>query len=170
MIDIKSCRACEGQTDEYGYIEADNNGPSVRCPVCYPDKTEQPEPEWESEPDRISYEDEETGYPCLILRTATTGSLCGYVGTKEDHAAYQKDYDSVHEEYNISVHGGLSYSGTHKDESKDIWWIGFDCAHAGDLIPEFNFHGGDIYRNIEYVKSEIASLCTALKTARGEKS
>lgn len=49
-----------------------------------------------------------------------------------------------------------------------VWWIGFDCAHSGDLSPAFEqfhssaykayHHDNDIYRTRSYVESEIASL------------
>lgn len=34
---------------------------------------------WDSEPDKIQWQDAETGLPCLIVR-GPVGALCGYVG------------------------------------------------------------------------------------------
>lgn len=94
----------------------------------------------------------------------------------------------------LNVHGGLSFSDHCQPGAEDdsvchivldgrpdnIWWLGFDCAHAGDLTPssiafhkkfvtehpEFNDVPEDIYRNIAYVKSEIELLALQLsKTA-----
>lgn len=34
--------------------------------------------EWKDEPDKIQWQDEATGFPCLIVR-GPSGALCGYV-------------------------------------------------------------------------------------------
>ena len=48
----------------------------------------------------------------------------------------------------------------------NIWWLGFDTAHSGDLIPgiasPFDLPSGDIYRNLEYVSTKCANLAEAL--------
>ena len=67
----------------------------------------------------------------------------------------------------ISVHGGLTYGGgTLTDKPRGYWWLGFDCGHAGDLMPYLNaLRDGahlqisdEIYRDIDYVKNECAKL------------
>jgi hypothetical protein len=57
-------------------------------------------------------------------------------------------------------------------EPDDIWWFGFDCAHAGDLCPGMpTFVSGslsiraDVYRDLSYVKNECALLARQLKAA-----
>jgi hypothetical protein len=37
----------------------------------------------------------------------------------------------------VSVHGGLTWVENHLPtmETDGYWWIGFDTAHAGDLVP-----------------------------------
>lgn len=58
-------------------------------------------------------------------------------------------------------------------EPDDIWWFGFDCAHAGDRMPGMEAalrsiggrslpHCGDVYRDLAYVKAECASLARQL--------
>ena len=81
---------------------------------------------------------------------------CGYVGLPPEHPWFGKDYDQI-EPY-PEVHGGLTYSDDHKPkhESDGLWWIGFDCAHAGDLVPGLGHDG--VYRSLEYVKQEITGL------------
>jgi len=85
----------------------------------------------------------------------------------------------------LDVHGGITFSegaladgrtwnGTKCEEmySSDddrVWWFGFDCGHAGDLVPAmvlnekyreirgmFNQH--EIYRDKEFVISETKDL------------
>lgn len=67
----------------------------------------------------------------------------------------------------VDVHGGLTYSGERapSSEIKGLWWLGFDCAHAGDLSPEYGTRGfarDGVYRNIAYVEAECASLAKQL--------
>ena len=58
----------------------------------------------------------------------------------------------------------------------DVWWFGFDCAHAWDFSPgmaaywrrtgrpEFAHRGYDeVYRTAEYVKAECGRLAAQLK-------
>lgn len=62
----------------------------------------------------------------------------------------------------IDVHGGLTYS---KMDEEKLWRFGFDCSHAGDLIPDLSgFMLDGIYRNIEFVKSEVEKLAEQLKS------
>jgi len=127
--------------------------------------------EWENEPDEVEFE--YLGFKCLILRHPTLKHLRGYVGLPSWHPYYGKDYDSV--DY-LDVHGGLTYSGWNNltetewfklygIEPDDLWWVGFDCAHAGDGVP---FEISQVrmlmgkYRNIAYVKRELRKLCRQL--------
>lgn len=78
---------------------------------------------------------------------------------------------SPEEELNIClalrVHGGITYTRDHEPYGKPdgLWWFGFDCAHSGDLIPEFFgrlSYGNDIYRTQSYVVAECQSLAAQL--------
>lgn len=119
---------------------------------------------WDAEPDKAQWSDEDTGYPCLILR-GPSGALCGYVGVSNDHPAYglnyngctQDDFDKewaarmalMRENHtkglhpsewdygnierspivkpwgnfilNISVHGGLTYSGASNVPTHELY-------------------------------------------------
>lgn len=53
----------------------------------------------------------------------------------------------------------------------EVWWLGFDCAHSGDksdmaysaeMRSRFRF-GEDYYKDIGYVRREVASLAKQLK-------
>ncbi len=125
---------------------------------------------WDDEPDKIQWPDKATGLPCLIVRGAV-GALCGYVGVPKGHPWFGKDYDDVE----VDVHGGLTFASPcqlgaeaeaicHKPaegESDQVWWLGFDCAHLGDLCPTMRriaHNHRDVYRPIAYVEQECCSL------------
>jgi hypothetical protein len=109
------------------------------------------------------------------------GALCGYVGVTKEHPFYGKDYgDELL--CGIQAHGGLTYSDRcrHTEdntgichipgpgEPDDIWWLGFDCAHWGDEIPnrrEEYKSFEDVYRDFEYVKYEVEYLARQIKEA-----
>jgi len=147
----------------------------------YTDKSTWPRGEWDSEPDKAQWTDEATGLPCLVVR-GPSGALCGYVGVAEGHPWFGKDYDDVDAE----CHGGLTFSNfcqPHEDnpergichivddeEDGHVWWVGFDCAHSGDLAPrhDFSFGNYDTYRNLAYVKRECARLAQQAEVPRGE--
>lgn len=216
------------------------------------DKSKWPKGPWTTEPDRLEWVDETTGYTALIVRTRM-GNLCGYVGVSEGHPWYGKNYgdclqgcpdlgppkettpeeverlraqaqedtsegrwakfqlenypqhdrlakklyDTGHRRYACDhptiesvadVHGGVTYTDGCQDDGGPIchasptpaWWIGFDCAHAGDLVPEMvmlskryglsRYRGSicdrDVYRDVPYVKSEIKRL--AAQAAKAE--
>lgn len=148
------------------------------------DKSDWIEGEWKHEPDKVQWQDEATGLPCLIVRNGA-GALCGYVGVAEGHPMFKKHYDAVEKpdgEY-IDVHGGLTFSDfcqkggeAHSichipapGEPDHVWWLGFDCAHSGDLSPGYVHRlpsrmrlERESYKNIEYVKAECAKLAAQL--------
>lgn len=69
------------------------------------------------------------GYPCVII-LQDSGHRCGYVGLTRKSPYFQVNYDDI----DISCHGGLTYSSEYlyEQEDKNVWWIGFDCAHYDD--------------------------------------
>ena len=121
------------------------------------------------------------GYACRIIRNLVMFHLMGYVALERGHAFYGvSDYD-----INISVHGGMTYASLgrpnavvkdtmtnklcyievpYRNEPKDAWWIGFDCAHAGDTIPAMPGISDkmDTYKNIEFVKKELCEMVDQL--------
>lgn len=146
---------------------------------------------WQDEPDKIQWQDETTGYPCLIVRVPRQGHLCGYVGVPPGHQFYEKVYKDCHlpdGEY-LDCHGGLTFSGfcsPHPDapergichvveagEEDRVWWLGFDCSHLGDLAPghnryEFMDREGDQYCTVAYVRWEVTALARQLKSLEDE--
>lgn len=142
---------------------------------------------WQDEPDKAQYQDEVTGYPCLIVRNFL-GALCGYVGVNKGHPAYGREYDDELLQ-GIYIHGGLSFAGgcqkgeesraichlPEPGEPDDVYWFGFDASHAGDWSPNASFmaypsevvsqagRGQDVYRDLSYVREEIRGLALQLK-------
>jgi len=135
-------------------------------------------------PTRAQWTDAATGLPCLAHR-GPCGALCGYVGVPEGHPWHGKPYGTV----DAQAHGGLTFSDRcveavtddghgicHKVEPGEddaVWWLGFDCAHAGDLCPQTSallrrvghpvrMRLGETYRDLAYVQSECAALAAQI--------
>lgn len=134
---------------------------------------------WRNEPDRVEWLSEKFGYPCLIKRVEHGGHLCGYVGVPPDHPCHGEDYDEDYDEVEFEdvVHGGLTYADNDTEGPSELWWFGFDCAHAGDLmplanqgstsmgwLPDFGSPGG-VYRDCEFVRQEVERLAKAIHEA-----
>lgn len=145
------------------------------------DKSGWPRGEWDQEPDKAQWKDPATGLHCLIVRNSM-GALCGYVGVPASHPLHGVGYDEV--SIDARVHGGLTYSdrcdprgeedpGSHichvpePGDPDDVWWFGFDCSHYGDYMPApgYAMLNSGRYRNVEYVRGEIADLALALRAA-----
>jgi hypothetical protein len=127
---------------------------------------------WKSEPDKVQYIEEITGYPALIVR-GPSGALCGYVGVPRNHPHYEKHYSEVL----VDVHGHLTYASkcdpnghichtVDVGEDDDVWWLGFDCAHLGDYRPASYVSdrgtSAYFYKSISYVENEIRELAAQL--------
>jgi hypothetical protein len=130
--------------------------------------------EWMTETDLLifTYRD----HQCKILRTAIKdfpesthiygGFLCGYVLMPNNHPYFNKYYGDL----DIECHGDLTYC--------ENGWIGFDCAHAGDLTPsnekimkENDYFGMNkshvlklypVYRNMEYCINQCINIVDQL--------
>lgn len=103
---------------------------------------------WTTEPDKAHWIDPATGLDCLIVR-AHHGALCGYVGVPPEHQLHGvSGFDPVVR--TLAVHGGVNFGSACQEGAEDgpgvchvpepgrpadVWWLGFDCAHAGDLAP-----------------------------------
>ena len=163
------------------------------------DKSEWGDGPWQDEPDKVQWKDEATGLPCLAKRHGRAGHWCGYVGVPEGHPAFGKDYDDVRvatDDGWPDAHGGLTYAAHCQEgdeaeaichipdpgEPDHVWWLGFDCAHSGDLSPgyaaldrkRYEETGDSLwlsrgsyesYRDLRYVRGVVRRLAGQLAEA-----
>lgn len=144
----------------------------------YIDKSKWADGPWKDEPDRIEWRF--LDMPCLIVR-GPSGALCGYVAVAPGHPWHGVEYGAI--DPSPAVHWGLTYSDrcqaggkichvAREGEADDVWWVGFDCAHSGDISPSYlhlpylqhiGFDG--VYRDEAYVRSEVECLAAQAKEA-----
>ena len=164
------------------------------------DKSAWGEGPWQQEPDKVQWSDEATGLPCLAVRSETMGHWCGYVGVAPGHPHYEVKWKD--DRIDVSVHGGVTFTDACQPgedeatgvchipdpgESDQVWWIGFDCIHAGDMAPKMqatlrltaplftatmpgrikeafaHLWSDDTYKTLDYVTAECADLAGQLK-------
>lgn len=81
----------------------------------------------------------------------------GYVRIPEGHVLHGIPYDGLL----INCHGGLTFSGDHL-KGCEGWWIGFDCAHYGDLmlseVDKKDCIKEGTYKTPEFVRTECKSI------------
>ena len=122
---------------------------------------------WFNEPDEVAFL--ALGYRAAITRN-NMGILCGYIAINVEHPWFGHKRAVL----DIEVHGGLTYSGFrvfksifYAEPPNMLWWLGFDCALAGDVIPRFvgnpqispKFNSPfDSYKTIKYCKKQCNSL------------
>ena len=133
---------------------------------------------WQSEPDRVEFS--HAGFPCLIVRHRTSGHLCGYVAVPPGHIWHGFDFSSFADVARPTpepeCHGGVTYASTcagvichvpAPGEPEDVWWLGFDANHSGDIAPgsEMDRRGrltswGSAYeyRTVEYMRWQCERL------------
>ncbi len=155
------------------------------------DKSEWPRGPWDHEPDKIQWQDEATGLPCLIVRACLTGSLCGYAGVPDSHPWHGKGY-ADEPVSDLAVHGGLTFANEcghggeehgvchvpGPGEPDNIWWFGFDTGHCFDHSPAMAarlapyrerqpfIDRRETYRDLAYVRAEVARLAAQLAAVR----
>lgn len=99
--------------------------------------------------------------------------LCGYIAVPPDHPWARMGYDDVR----CEVHGGLTYASLaeqfYEGKVAPAGWsvLGFDCAHAGDLLPvtaeRSRLRGYGEYRTIDYVRAQLENLARQAKKQAG---
>lgn len=118
---------------------------------------------WDEEPDLVEWRNRALpGLALLVVRSHTTGGLCGYAGVPPGHPMHGKTYQDL-DDAGLEVHGGLTYADAcaghichvpKPGESDDVWWFGFDCGHAFDVSPRIDAlirrHANPPYFKFEY--------------------
>lgn len=132
---------------------------------------------WDDEPDKVQFI--HADLDCLLVRNHS-GGWCGYVGVPEGHPWFKVNDKLI--EPVPPVHGGLTYSAfcggaiCHVPEpgrTDRVWWVGFDCMHAGDYAPSLNTHRApgdrlprewEEYRDMAYVRAQTEQLAEFART------
>jgi len=114
----------------------------------------------------------EAGYRAVVLLVHNSHH-CGYVGIPKEHPLFDKGYSEGEypntPEGMFAVHGGITYSGGHHGypiaDDKELWWLGFDCAHLGDAtLGKHSFNEEyAVFRDVPYVTAECEKLALQLK-------
>ena len=120
----------------------------------------EPKPRGEKESDREPmFPDAPLKMPERMIEHLAKKLVCG-----EDHCGHT--VESI-----IQVHGGVTFAGEwEKFGCSDIWWFGFDCAHAWDLVPgliKYGFMADQTYRDEDYVTREIESMAKQIAKFKG---
>jgi hypothetical protein len=105
----------------------------------------------------------EHGIAIAIRVNEHMGNYCGYARVPKGHLWDGLDYDDPALD-GVIVHGGITFAGP-LEEITD-WWLGFDCAHAGDFIPGIAAAVGREPRSDERVWTEVDVRDEARKLAR----
>ena len=179
------CRACPGR---HKTAKASAEGSSIVTETItdlqtktFTDKSAWPPGPWHDEPDKAQWRDAATGITCLAVR-GHHGAWCGYVAVPPGHPAYGLDYDDELL-YQAPAHGGLTFANVcsereteprichvpYPGEPHNVWWLGFDCAHAGDLTPAYlqghlerAVYADDTYKDLAYVQEYCGELADFL--------
>jgi len=135
------------------------------------------------------------GLRAVILLVNDGSHHCGYVEINEGHPLFNKEYTEkccpqlpegetigrrgvipllcadmsaklISADVYFNVHGGITFSGEFKNESKG-WWFGYDCAHAGDKmklpsLASFGDFDGDVWRDEAFCIAECEDLARQL--------
>lgn len=110
-------------------------------------------------------------YHCLLYRSPLMGNWCGYVAMPRGHR-WWGDEDPI----DADAHGGITFAGTTilapmtcltEYNTRDNWWLGFDCGHGLDVIPAMpsmylQFNPNAVYRDYSYSRAAAARLARSI--------
>jgi hypothetical protein len=141
---------------------------------------------WQDEPDRVQWTDEATGLACLAVRHEEAGHWCGYVGLPEGHPFHGAEHnDERFYDMPSGVVWGLTYAAACAGRichvvapgEPEVWWLGFDFAHAGDRSPGRDaiwrrhnpglLSSYEVYRTLDHVRDHCTRLAAELTAAAG---
>lgn len=101
------------------------------------------------------------GYQCRIVRHRPVGHLCGYVELTDADQLFGVELTSEVDDL-IEMHGGCTFAARRWEGG---YYIGFDCAHAWDHIPNIHKTGEEparTYRDMAFVEAELRRTAEAL--------
>jgi hypothetical protein len=133
---------------------------------------------WWDEPDKVHWIDPVSDCDCLVVRNHF-GAWCGYVAVPPGHPWHGVEYGEMEEV--VRVHGGLTFADRCREDERgagfgichvpfpgrphDVWWLGWDACHGGDLAPvleadfDFDVPGfSDVYRDLDYARAQTEFL------------
>lgn len=136
---------------------------------------------WHAEPDHVDFEHD--GFSCILHR-GPAGAWCGYVAVPPGHPWHGRDFNWT-TGVDADVHGGITYAAkcqgdichvAKPGEPDDVWWLGFDCNHHGDMdlqkvteygrADHFDGYFWLQYRTVEYARRETQRLAEQAKEAK----
>ena len=131
---------------------------------------------WATEPDKIQWPDEETGYPCLIVRNGQVGGfLCGYVGVPKGHPAYGLNYDGRTQENAEAMRQAYRKQMRDWDSSKGLEALPSlevereePVPGIGEKIYNIEVHGGLTFSGPCHGDPEMESTGICHKPSPGE--
>lgn len=105
-------------------------------------------------------------------------------GKHPDEAAFIKQLTKEPGDFTtLGVYADWLTEQSREDEARllrnrsNIWWIGFDCAHAFDLCPGFDWRHRhlqnehyDVYRTFSYVVSEVERMARQAEEAMNKEN
>ena len=109
------------------------------------------------------------GFQWVII---TLGSHpCAYVAVDPKHPYYRMDYDTMFEkEIYLECHGGVTYTEHDKDTrswgTQDLWWIGWDYAHAGDHDANYDQPYENHKWTLKEIKKDVLSMIAQLEEVK----
>ena len=117
------------------------------------------------------------GFPWVII---TLGSHpCAYVAVDPKHPYYAMDYDDMYsKDIYLECHGGVTYTEfdkyTRTWAAQDLWWIGWDYAHAGDYDAEQDRGTGFVKKEFSHkwtlkeIKKDVLKMIAQLEEVRDD--
>jgi hypothetical protein len=100
------------------------------------------------------------GLRAIVIFNQNGQYRCGYVGVEKDSGYYGVENTDI-DEY-LTVHGGVTFSSHLNGLPENIWWIGYDCAHSGDLVKWTDSWSKGVERSLKYCVKECESLALQL--------
>ena len=106
---------------------------------------------------RLPYED----YKYLLERTPDEDRALPWISMI---CAGDMETEGIPFDVALDIHGGITFGDKYLEGSpvyqdEHTWWIGFDCAHAGDKTKSWD---DGVFRTEEFVRDELHGLVDQL--------